>query len=60
VKNRSRTIPTWFSTWPFSQPDAGVQAIGSTRKCPHIRKKRRLNWRSLPMKTASAAVFILS
>lgn len=23
--------PTWFSTWPFSQPDAGVQATGSTR-----------------------------
>jgi hypothetical protein len=31
VKNRSRTSPTWFSTWPFSQPDAGVQATGSTR-----------------------------
>jgi hypothetical protein len=24
VKNRSWTSPTWFSTWPFSQPDAGV------------------------------------
>lgn len=23
--------PTWFLTWPFSQPDAGVQATGSTR-----------------------------
>ena len=22
---------TWFSTWPFSQPAAGVQAVGSTR-----------------------------
>jgi len=31
VKKRSRTKPTWFSTWPFSQPDAGVQAVGSTR-----------------------------
>jgi hypothetical protein len=31
VKKRSRTRPTWFSTWPFSQPDAGVQATGSTR-----------------------------
>jgi hypothetical protein len=31
VKNRSRTSPTWFSTCPFSQPDAGVQATGSTR-----------------------------
>src|SRR6185437_14196852 len=31
VKKRSRTSPTWFSTWPFSQPDAGVQATGSTR-----------------------------
>ena len=31
VKNRSRTSPTWFSTWPFSQPNAGVQATGSTR-----------------------------
>ena len=26
-----RTRPTWFSTWPFFQPDAGVQATGSTR-----------------------------
>jgi len=25
MKNRSRTRPTWFSTWPFSQPEAGVQ-----------------------------------
>jgi CBS-domain-containing membrane protein len=24
-------VPTWFSTWPFSQPEAGVQATGSTR-----------------------------
>ncbi len=31
VKKRSRTSPTWFSTWPFSHPDAGVQATGSTR-----------------------------
>ena len=31
VKKRSRTRPTWFSTCPFSQPDAGVQATGSTR-----------------------------
>ena len=31
VKKRSRTNPTWFSTCPFSQPDAGVQASGSTR-----------------------------
>jgi len=31
VKNCSRTRPTWFSTWPFSQPDAGVHATGSTR-----------------------------
>src|ERR1700748_233377 len=31
VKKRSRTSPTWFSTWPFSQPEAGVQATGSTR-----------------------------
>ena len=23
--------PDWFSTWPFSQPDAGVQATGSMR-----------------------------
>ncbi len=23
--------PTWFSTWPFSHPEAGVQAVGSTR-----------------------------
>src|SRR5215471_16030649 len=31
TKKRSRTIPTWFSICPFSQPDAGVQATGSTR-----------------------------
>jgi len=31
LKKRSRTRPTWFSTCPFSQPDAGVQATGSTR-----------------------------
>ena len=38
VKKRSRTTPTWFSTpafrgrlWPFSHPEAGVQAVGSTR-----------------------------
>jgi hypothetical protein len=31
AKNRSRTTPTWFSTCPFSQPEAGVQAVGSTR-----------------------------
>lgn len=30
-KNRWRTVPTWLSTWPFSQPAAGVQATGSTR-----------------------------
>ena len=23
--------PTWFSTCPFSQPEAGLQATGSTR-----------------------------
>src|ERR1700735_1817178 len=34
--------PTWFSTWPFSQPDAGVQATGSTRWCEHICRRRRL------------------
>lgn len=31
TKKRRRTTPTWFSTWPFSHPDAGVQATGSTR-----------------------------
>jgi hypothetical protein len=60
VKNRSRTRPTWFSTWPFSQPEAGVQATGSTRKWLHICRKRRLYCRSLPVKTASTAVFMLS
>src|SRR3984885_8187763 len=57
VKKRSRTRPTWFSTWPFSQPTAGVQATGSTRWCEHIWRKRRLYWRSLPTKTVSTAVF---
>ena len=33
-KQRSRTRPTWFSTWPFSPADdAGVQATGSIRWC---------------------------
>jgi hypothetical protein len=31
VNSHSRMLPTWFSTWPFSQPDAGVQATGSNR-----------------------------
>jgi len=31
VKKRWRASPTWFSTCPFSQPAAGVQAVGSTR-----------------------------
>ena len=31
VKKRSRIKPTWFSTCPFSQPEAGVQAVGSTK-----------------------------
>src|ERR1700752_721553 len=32
-EERSRTRPTWFSTWPFSQPAAGVQARpGRTRR----------------------------
>ena len=39
---------------------AGVQATGSTRRCEHIWRKRRLYWRSLPMKTVSTAVFMLS
>ena len=47
VKKRSRTKPTWFSTCPFSQPEAGVQATGSTRWCEHICRKRRLYCRSL-------------
>jgi len=25
TNSRSRVVPTWFSTWPFSQPAAGVQ-----------------------------------
>ncbi len=29
--SRARIVPAWFSTWPFSQPEAGVQATGSTR-----------------------------
>jgi hypothetical protein len=53
-------VADWFSTCPFSQPDAGVQAVGSTRYCPHICRKRRLNWRSLPTNTLSTAVFMLS
>ena len=42
------------------QPDAGVQATGSTRWCEHIWRKRRLYWRSLPTKIVSTAVFMLS
>jgi hypothetical protein len=46
--------------WPFSHPDAGVQATGSTRWWAHIWRKRRLYCRSLPTKTVSTAVFMLS
>jgi hypothetical protein len=60
VKKRSRTTPTWFSTCPFSQPEAGLQATGSTKWCEHICRKRRLYWRALPTKIASTAVFMLS
>ena len=31
VKSHSRILPIWFSTCPFSQPDAGVQATGSNK-----------------------------
>jgi len=31
VNSHSRMLPTWFSTCPFSQPEAGVQATGSNR-----------------------------
>src|SRR5882762_2210762 len=44
----SRRLPTWFSTWPFSHPEAGVQATGSIRWCEHICRKRRLYRRALP------------
>ena len=40
-KKRCRTMPTWFSTWPFSQPAAGVQARGSTRWWLHILRNCR-------------------
>src|SRR6202451_3409507 len=46
--SRSRRLPTWFSTCPFSHPEAGVQATGSIRWCEHICRKRRLYWRALP------------
>ena len=26
VNSRSRTLPTWFSTWPFSHPEADVKS----------------------------------
>jgi hypothetical protein len=42
MRLQAGTVPTWFSTWPFSQPDAGVQATGSIRKWLHICCKRRL------------------
>src|SRR4029077_19781985 len=38
VKNRSRTSPTWFSTCPFSQPDAGVQATGDQIMATHLQE----------------------
>jgi diguanylate cyclase (GGDEF)-like protein len=58
--SRSRRLPTWFSTCPFSQPAAGVHATGTIRWCEHICRKRRLYWRALPMKIASTAVFMFS
>jgi len=36
VKKRSQTSPTWFSTCPFSQPDAGVQPTGSQGERPVV------------------------
>lgn len=56
--SRSRIVPTWFPTCPFSQPEAGVQASGSTREWLHICRKRRLQARPLPTKTLSTAVFV--
>lgn len=57
VKKRSRTSPTWFSTCPFSQPEAGVRrpaALGNgctsagggdciAGPCPKDRLHRRLH-----------------
>src|SRR5215207_3261875 len=40
VKNRSRTSPTWFSTCPFSQPDAATQAL-KKQSCHPRRQKGR-------------------
>jgi hypothetical protein len=46
--------PDLVSTWPFSQPDAGVQATGSTIVATHLQEA------ALPMKIVSTAVFMLS
>jgi hypothetical protein len=34
-------LPAWFSTWPLSQPEAGVQAMGPARQWS---VKARTNW----------------
>ena len=69
VKNRSRTRPTWFSTWPCARPDAGcravpwapwVQAQGTAVRpgsgCISARQAAVVR-PLLPVKTASTAVF---
>jgi hypothetical protein len=57
---RWRASRTFFSTWPFSQPEAGLQNSASNRKWLTMAAKRALTSRSLPRRTRSTAVRMLS
>jgi hypothetical protein len=59
-QSRCRASRTFFSTWPFSQPEAGLQNSASNRKWLTMAPKRALTSRSLPRRTLSTAVFMLS
>ena len=60
LNSLSRMVMIRLSTRPFSWAAPGSRNVGSTRWCPHIFAKRGLIRRSLPMRTRSTAVDMLS
>lgn len=60
IQMRLRLSCTFFSTTPFSHPDATLQKSGSNRQWLHMAEKRALTMRPLPFLTLSTAVFMLS
>ena len=56
----SRRSPTWFSTCPFSQPEAGVQATWLNQMVRAHLQKAAVVLARLATKIASTAVFMLS